>query len=546
MFVNQLMRRWKHMLFLFLLPAIAGAQVFSSKGRFSVEFDRGCSPMTVNITEHDSFGVVTRQYYYFEGAGITNNANFTYQDTGIYQIVQVVGVDGIGDKTDTLFVQALASIKPSIQIQKCNGLELSVTSQDTYYDSIRVYFSLTDSATLLTNQTAEFTYPFGQSDVIGIKGFFDNADEVCTTYFEDIIPIPSLQAPTIIGAYIKETCKDLFSLYLELDAIDTLTNYRINLNQGGTAQIFDGYLNQTSLVLTGIPFSRANYCLNIEAYDPCNGTSTFSPDLCRESSDLSLSPFESLYSTYSSAGIYINFDPVNVGSFDVYRRIEGGSFELHTQQTASFTDPIGSNGRKYFYRMDYVDSCSQVLFTAETNPPLVNASSESPNQYFVQFTPATNSLVDTPENRYQSGNSFSQTENPIPGSTFSIQLDAKDGSPRQFITATSTYPDGTVLTSNAVTVCYELVIYVPTAFTPNGDGLNDTLELFGLPSEAVTTNIYNRWGQLVFTSDQPSPGWDGNINGSIAASGTYLYEIIFETADGEKRTQKGTFALIKK
>lgn len=540
------MRRWKHILFLLLLPVIAGAQVFSSKGRFSVEFDRGCSPMTVNITEHDSFGVVTRQYYYFEGAGITNNRTFTYQDAGIYQIVQVVGVDGIGDKTDTLFVQALEPIKPIIQIQKCNGLELSVTSHDIYYDSIRVYFSPTDSATLLTNETAEFTYSSGQSDVIGIKGFFDNADEVCTTYFEDIVPIPSLQAPTILSASIKETCRDLFSLYLELDAIDTLTNYRINLNQGGSTQIFNGYLHQTSLVLTGIPFSRADYCLNIEAFDPCNNTSSFSPDLCQESSDLSLSPFESLYSSYNSSGVYINLDPVNVGSFDIYRRIEGGSFELHTQQTASFTDPIGSIGRKYFYRIDYIDSCSQVLFTAETNPPLVDASNESPNQYLVQFTPAVNSLVDTPDDRYQSGNDFSQTENSIPGFAFSIQLDAKDGSPRQFITATSTYADGTILTSNAVTVRYELVIYVPTAFTPNGDGLNDTLELFGLPTEIATTNIYNRWGQLVFTSEKPSPGWDGTINGSLAAGGTYLYEIIFETADGEKRTQKGTFALIKK
>lgn len=540
------MRCWKHTLFLLLLPIVANSQVFSSKERFSVEFDRGCSPMTVNITEHDTFGIVTRQYYYFEGAGITNSQTFTYQDPGVYQIVQVVGEDGIDDKTDTLFIEAFQSIKPDISIQKCNGFEVSVTSLDTYYDSIRVYFNLTDSITLLVNQTAQHLYSIGQSEVIGLKGFFDNADEVCSTFFEEIVPIPSLQAPIIVDASIKESCRDVFTLYLTLDVIDTLTNYRINLSQGNSSQIYNGYLTQTVLTFDNIPFTKADFCINIEAFDPCNNTSAFSSDFCAESTDLSLSPFESLYSSYDSSGIYINLDQVNTGTFDIYRRLEGEELELISAQTESFTDPLGSVGRKYFYRIDYVDSCGQVLYTAETNPPLVDVSLETTNQYQVIFTPPINSLLDIPSIQYQSGNDFSQTEGDVTSQEFSVQLDAKDGSPRQFITATSTYSGGIILKSNSATVRYELVIYVPTAFTPNGDGLNDTLELFGLPTEVATTNVYTRWGQLIYTSEQPTPGWDGMVNGSLASEGTYLYEIIFETADGKKRMQKGTFALIKK
>lgn len=540
------MRRWIHIYLIATLPFMAGAQVFSSKGRFSVEFDRGCSPMTVNITEHDSFGAVTRQYFYFEGAGITNNQTFTYQDAGRYQIVQVVGVDGISDRTDTLFIEAFNPVKPEIQIQKCSGFEISVTSEDTYYDSIRVYFNLTDSATLLLSQTAEFTYTAQQSEVIGMKGFFNNADEICTTYFEELVPTPTLQTPLISDAVIKETCKDFYSLYLELDAIDTLTRYRINLIEGSTSNIFDGFLTNTSITVTNIPFSRTDYCVNIEAFDPCNNTSAFSDNFCEEATDLSLSPFQSLYSSYNNNGVYVNLDSVGSGTFNVYRKIDGNEFEFRSEQTASFMDPVGSTGRRYFYQIDYVDSCGQVLYSAETNPPLIEASKETTNQFLVSFTSANNSFSDIPENQYQSGNEFSTTQNNITNSEFSIQLDAKDGTPRQFITATSTYPDGTVINSNAITVRHELVIYVPTAFTPNGDGLNDTLELFGLPTETATTNIYTRWGQLIYTSDQPNSGWDGTINGSVADQGTYLYEIIFETADGEKRMQKGTFALIKK
>ena len=532
---------------LIVLPLSINGQVLSSKGRFSVEFSRGCNPMTVNVTALDTFGSITRQYFYFEGAGVTNDTTFTYQDPATYQIVQVIGTDDVEDKTDTLVINVLEALQPSVEFTRCNGGQIFVNSTDSYYDSVRVYYTSNDSVTLLNGQQSTFTYTSLNMQTIRLVGLFDNADEVCNEFQEEVLPISILTAPEIQSASIKETCRDFYTLYLELGTFDTLTNYRVNLVQeGNSSQLFDGFLSQSSMVLSGIPFSQTDFCINIEAFDPCNGSSTFSADFCDTPSELSLSPFQSLYSSYDSSGIYVNLDPVNTGIFNIYRRLDTDDFELRSDQTGSFTDPIGSNGRRYSYRIDYVDSCGQVLFTAETNPPFVEAMNEGVNTYFVTFTPPTNSLSGIPENEYQTGNDFSQTRAVISSSSFTAQLDAKDGSPRQFITATSAYPDGLILSSNAETVRHELVIYVPTAFTPNGDGLNDTLELFGLPSEAATTNIYNRWGQKVYSSPQPAPGWDGTINGSLAEEGTYLYEIIFETGDGSVRTQRGTFALIKK
>lgn len=541
------MRCWKHILVLLLLPIMVDAQVSSSKGRFSVEFDKGCSPMTVNIMETDTFGMVERQYYYFEGASISSSKTFSYQDPGIYRIVQVVGVDDIEDKTDTLFVEAVASVKPEISIQKCSGNEISVTSTDSYYDSLRVYFTLNDSTTLAPGQTTTFSFTSSNLQVIELKGLFDFADEVCNSFFQEVTPVPVLETPSIVNASIKEACKELFALYIELDTIDTLTNYKINLIQNANSiTVFDGFLTESSFSISDIPFSRKNYCLQMEVFDPCHNTSTTGENFCAESTDLSLSPFESLYSSYTGTGIYINLDNVESGEFAIFRKIEGGEYESRPVQTGSFTDPIGSQGRKYFYKIDYVDSCNQILYSSETNPPLVDATLESTNRYRVVFTPPVNSLSTSSTNEIRAGNDFSQTSNEISQAEFFIQLDAKDGTPRQFITATTTYSDDIIVRSNAVTVRHELIIYVPTAFTPNGDGLNDTLELFGLPTEIATTKIYTRWGQLIYTSDQPSPGWNGTFSGARAPEGTYLYEIVFETASGEKRMQKGTFALINK
>lgn len=528
------------------MPLLVDSQIFSSKGRFSVEFDKGCSPMTINITEHDAFGVVTRQYYYFEGASITNNKSFTYQESGIYQIVQIVGVDGIGDKTDTLFVEALDPLQPEVEIRKCNSNDIRVTSIDTYYDSIRVYFTPTDSFTLENGMSAEFTYPNSANTSLELKGFFNNADEVCSSYLESITPVNTLQGPDILTASIKESCKDNFTLYLRLNSIDTLVNYRVFLTENTPLLVFDGFLSQPSLILDNIPFGRSDYCLEVEAYDPCNNSGDRGNTFCDEVSELSLSPFESLYSTYDSSGILVNFDSVVTGSFIIYRGLDNSHYELLTERTSPFTDRIGSIGRQYFYKIDYVDSCGTLLYTAETNPPLVETNKIGTNNYEVIFTPPVNSLNNPPENEYRSGNNFSFTEERITSSIFSIQLNPKDGNPRQFVSATSTYPDSLTLSSNAIAVRYELIIHVPKAFTPNGDGLNDRLEFYGLPTETATINIYNRWGQRIFYSEDPLAGWDGTFNGTLADEGTYLYEIIFENAGGNKQMQKGTFALIYK
>ncbi|GAB4242315.1 MAG: hypothetical protein Tsb0034_19710 [Ekhidna sp.] len=532
--------------FILWIPLLTEGQTFSSKGRFSIEFDKGCAPFTVHITEHDTFGAVTRQYYYFEGADITNSTTFIYDSPGRYQIVQVVGVDNITDKTDTLYVEVVESPKPEVVVTRCSELSVHFESVDTYYDSIRVYFGGPDSVTLLTNQSTSFTFPSANTQTYGLKGFFDNADEVCISYFDEVIPLATLTTPTLQYAAIKESCKDVYALYLRLDHIDTLVNYRVYLEQDQSIKIYDGFVDSTFLVLPDINFELGDYCVSVELFDPCSGTTTISNEICNSPSNLSLSPFESLYSSYEGDNIYINLDLVLSGRFEIQRRFEGGDFEPRTTVTGSFNDPIGSITRKYFYKIDYVDSCENVLFSAETHPPHVETEEIEDNRYLVRFSPASHSLSEIPEVVYSVGNPGTLSTDAVSSSSFELRLNAADGAPRQFLTTSSTYPDGTILNSNTQILKYELVVYVPTAFTPNGDGLNDNLDFFGVPSDNAEIFIYSKWGQLIYQSTDVSAGWDGHISGKKAAEGTYLYEIVFETSDGKLLRQKGTFALINK
>jgi len=100
--------------------------------------------------------------------------------------------------------------------------------------------------------------------------------------------------------------------------------------------------------------------------------------------------------------------------------------------------------------------------------------------------------------------------------------------------------------SNEVTTRFIYRIYVPTAFTPNNDGLNDRLEFFGLDNNSAEVSIFNRWGQQIHFTDNLSLGWNGFIIDEPAPEGSYTYEIKFTSPDGEELVQVGTFALIKK
>lgn len=89
-------------------------------------------------------------------------------------------------------------------------------------------------------------------------------------------------------------------------------------------------------------------------------------------------------------------------------------------------------------------------------------------------------------------------------------------------------------------------IYVPSAFTPNADGRNDVLRPFPVGMKSLNYfRIYNRWGQLIFSTKEQGKGWDGNFNGKPQSSGTYVYSAEAEDYMGVKVVRKGTIVLIR-
>lgn len=89
-------------------------------------------------------------------------------------------------------------------------------------------------------------------------------------------------------------------------------------------------------------------------------------------------------------------------------------------------------------------------------------------------------------------------------------------------------------------------IYVPTAFTPNGDGRNDVLKpiLAGI-SVLRYFRVYNRWGQLLFETKSELAGWDGRLNGVKQETGVMVWIAEGLGVDGKVYVKKGTCALVR-
>ena len=88
--------------------------------------------------------------------------------------------------------------------------------------------------------------------------------------------------------------------------------------------------------------------------------------------------------------------------------------------------------------------------------------------------------------------------------------------------------------------------FMPAAFTPNGDGLNDYFKVFNMKfQKLVDFRIFNRWGQEVFQTVDPKKGWDGTFNGQPQDMGVYSYQVIVAHPDGGQKSYTGTVTLIR-
>jgi gliding motility-associated-like protein len=89
-------------------------------------------------------------------------------------------------------------------------------------------------------------------------------------------------------------------------------------------------------------------------------------------------------------------------------------------------------------------------------------------------------------------------------------------------------------------------VYIPNAFTPNGDGIDDYFSVFGTTLYSVSMKIFDRWGEKVFDSgDSQWASWDGTYRGVMQPPGMFVYYVQLTFLDGSQETREGSITLIR-
>jgi len=99
-------------------------------------------------------------------------------------------------------------------------------------------------------------------------------------------------------------------------------------------------------------------------------------------------------------------------------------------------------------------------------------------------------------------------------------------------------------------LCKSAQVFIPNAFTPDGDGLNDVLMVRGKGVTIKSFRIFNRWGELVFEKENFYPnelkyGWDGKVRGVPATPDVFVYTAEVFCDNGIPYTYKGNISLLK-
>ncbi|MEN8697438.1 MAG: gliding motility-associated C-terminal domain-containing protein, partial [Bacteroidia bacterium] len=101
--------------------------------------------------------------------------------------------------------------------------------------------------------------------------------------------------------------------------------------------------------------------------------------------------------------------------------------------------------------------------------------------------------------------------------------------------------------SHNVLVVPDIIAFIPSAFTPDNKGPkeNSVFRVTSDHAQEYAIDIFNRWGQKVYSSENIAEVWDGTFNGQFCQNGVYVYAIKLINKAGKEYTYQGTVHLIR-
>ena len=282
------------------------------------------------------------------------------------------------------------------------------------------------------------------------------------------------------------------------------------------------------------------------------------------------SPTASLCPDVSTIAVHVNPQPIaNIVTSTITSCVPGRiTFSSPNVNTGtgfwSFGDNATASGLSathtytapgnYFVTLDYMDDIGCRVYTQMPMPIVIYPS---PKADF-DITPSANISIANPDVVFMNTSTVLQNNTYYWNIGNIMQSTALNASYQfsehgfMYVTLIATNEYGCTDTiTKVVNVANDYGIWVPNSFTPNGDGLNDDFRAivspYGLDLSYYKMEIFDRWGERLFTTSDFALGWNGavNNNGDALKDDVYVYKIQYKTADGEVKNKTGHVTLIK-
>jgi gliding motility-associated-like protein len=379
---------------------------------------------------------------------------------------------------------------------------------------------------------------------------------------------------------IKDVCEDNITVVWNkyINMVSGLDRYELYVSENSGPINLLATLTPADTFYEHINLTKdAQYCYFIRAFDNDGLRSSTSCTVCDIANKPNLPQFSYIQSASVLAannGVEVRFLTDTTAFVSEYK-IERGNgpggpwTQIATvnpapQATLSYTDYLAAVTTKdYFYRITVVDSCGedaisslpartmflqaevQDSFQVYLNWNEYEGFSGAPTQYKifrkVDGVLDPNPIVILPGTQSDYTDNLVSMMNSSQG-TFHYYVYAYEGPGNMY-----NIPSDSAR-SNEVKAVQQPKVFIPTAFDPSSNiNENNTFYPRGqfITSKQYLFQVYNRWGELIFETEELNDGWNGGYKGQAAPMGVYTYYFRFETASGELFEKRGTVTLLK-
>ncbi|MGY6562183.1 MAG: gliding motility-associated C-terminal domain-containing protein [Luteibaculaceae bacterium] len=477
------------------------------------------------IPQNTSQNFETLQWI-LEPGNLTSNQSdpvFTVSESGIYTLTLIAQSATTCNSADTLTrtIVVLASENISLSpIEHCGALPISIGPQILFPDSASFLWEPNSVLSDLTVQNPLVDSETNETFILNLTL------GTCTTQF-------SQEVNTLFAGLIPELETQFFCgtgpHSLELPFTNPLANYFWFTEENGI---------QTSPVLSSNP---ANFLVQ----DTVMLVYGFTGGICADTARVLLINRESTLdfnvepSCYPNPGL-VEFFPTDLSNLESITPTQNDFITAISATVFEFNFPESTY-------QTFTITYNQCIFELELELLVIEVSQET---NFIDTIPQEvipNALITLSVQPIENTSILWQPIEFVtnPNAWETTAFTDKNRWFYATLTKESCSVTDSILISIKQDFCREPFIFLPNAFSPNNDGNNDFLQIFGEPIETLSLQIFNRWGQMVFETTNPRFRWDGTFNGKPLEKGVYVYQLSVDCIPGVNFSKNGNITILR-